>query len=308
MVMMGKGLALVVLAVAAVVGGARAEEEQNTRGLLQGQSEALVAQALEAAREDRRSLLVRTHEDDEEDFESRLLGKKKKKGLGLKKVGKAISGVGKDISKAAKSAKSALSKAFKGKWIKRDKSFWDKIENGGQDAWKGLVQGTGTIDNYMNNHFVDDLEWMGKQIAEAYDVFCGIDVAVVAVIYACSIALNAALCAATSGCGPWCGPDKKLIHKILEMVGVSVAYNLIKCGAYHSLKEIDGLCKGRAMGVADQLALSYLGDPFTPTCNTAVSCSCGDCWWECSYEVHAVCQGNTWKQGVKAIADALASL
>jgi hypothetical protein len=191
----------------------------------------------------------------------------------------------------------------------RDDKLWDKLtSNPGETAWTALVYGTHTVDDYVQNHLVSDLEWLGDQIGK---FLCDTPGLQSLEVLACSTALNAAACAATDGMAPHCANtvDQALVTTLLSTIKEASFDLVVSCAVYHVLKRT-GMCGGIAYSLGYQLATNLMDDPYSSICSAAVSCSCDTdkCLFTCGYPVPAYCDAQGFKDDAKAIGDAITSV
>jgi len=239
-----------------------------------------------------------------------------RRSLGLKKIAKRVSKkankiVNVVVSETSKQAQS-VKRVFSGAVLPRSASFLNKMKNelssGTMSSWKDLTNGFNSIDNYVDNQLVKDLEWLGDSLKDAWeDGFCELPGGPAALTTVCAFALNAGVCTAMNGVAPYCGPSQGLIKAVTDALSVATVRAALSCSSYHALKG-SVKCKGIAMSAGDMMATSLIADPYTPVCSAGVQCSCGSCPFQCSYSVNPICEGSQWKDAVKAIAKAVVEL
>jgi hypothetical protein len=163
----------------------------------------------------------------------------------------------------------------------------------------------GKMDSYVDNQLVKDLTIAGNKIKDALEkIVCNNDAGMFAVTLSCSVALQAAICSATKGAAPGCLPGDEvftLTQRILISLGLSTVSLVFRCTYFHILRQIEGLCEGRAYGIAMQVANAVVADPYSVACSLTVGCSCGpsSCSFSCANDP-AVCHSKTYTDAVKA--------
>jgi hypothetical protein len=157
------------------------------------------------------------------------------------------------------------------------------------------------IDSYVDNTLVNDLRIIGKAINDILDKLVCSDVGIFATTLACSLSLTSAVCGATAGAAPGCitGVASQLARLAIAVSTATLAL-FLRCTYFHILRTIDGLCEGRAYGIAMQVANGVVADPYTIACSLSIGCACGptSCSFSCANDP-AVCYGDTWKDGGK---------
>ncbi|CAK9014850.1 Uncharacterized protein SCF082_LOCUS12504, partial [Durusdinium trenchii] len=190
----------------------------------------------------------------------------------MAQLGRAARKIGKGFKDVTKSVGKGFKDLFTGKFKAR-KDIWKSIENGSTDAWKDVYGGFKDMDDYFDNQFVDDLEWLGGKIVEGLEIaLCsGPPAAKSARIFACSTAINAATCIALSGAAPWCA-NVDLLTKVMGIVGAASIRTLVQCTFYYALK--DQVCKGVASSIGAAAGSMLTADPYTMACDAGLSCFC----------------------------------
>jgi hypothetical protein len=167
-----------------------------------------------------------------------------------------------------------------------------------------VAKAIGKMDSYVDNQLVKDLTIAGNKIKNALEkIVCNNDAGMWAATLSCSIALQAAFCSATKGAAPGCLPGGEvftLTQKLLIALGMAKMSLVLRCTYFHILRTIEGLCEGRAYGIAMQVANSVVADPYSLACSLSIGCSCGpsSCSWSCANDP-AVCHGTTYTDAAK---------
>mmetsp|Transcript_42752 Transcript_42752/g.68736 ORF Transcript_42752/g.68736 Transcript_42752/m.68736 type:complete len:225 (-) Transcript_42752:218-892(-) len=198
----------------------------------------------------------------------------------------------------------SLAVSLGGKVVRRSTNLWTLMKKDTNAGFKELRKGYKTFDNYVNNGLARDLEWFGEQIAKEWDhLVCGNAPVQNVMVFGCSKALSAIVCAATGGAAPGClnTLNQTTGAKLMAKLESKVLGDAIHCAVFHALeglKKLDSsaFCDGRRAGIAMQFTdLAMRGDPYKAVCKTGISCSCHQCPWQCSHRVKKVCLGKNWK-------------
>jgi hypothetical protein len=185
-------------------------------------------------------------------------------------------------------------------------SSWNAIASDATKGWKTILYQVGSIESYVENDLIDDLEKIGDYIAN--ELICT-DIGMPATTLTCAVALAAAVCAATEGAAPGCFPESmSLMEKVAATLGLAAMGLIFRCSYYYVLKNIPGLCDGMAYGIATQIGYAATSDPYSIACNSAVYCGCGQCTYSCSYPGKETCEGSTYLNAMKDIGNAIKDL
>lgn len=167
------------------------------------------------------------------------------------------------------------------------------------------------INNYVENRLVDDLKMAAEELVKQLNnLACVRDESRFALTLVCAYQVQAQICLNTGGAAPGCLPWWTfLVKKILVAVGQVTFSFILRCTFYHIFKQLPGLCRGRAFGIAGTIANFAVADPYTSVCTIVIGCSCGldTCTFACQNEEQtAQCYGDTYADAFKDMLEALA--
>ena len=180
----------------------------------------------------------------------------------------------------------------------------DGVAEAGETIGAPIAQAVAAVNSYVDNQLVSDLTAAGNTIKnQLANLVCDNTGGIFAVTVSCSLALAAAVCAATEGAAPGC-VDKslELYEKLAIAIGLAAVAVIFRCTYFHILRQIPGLCEGRAYGIATHVANAVVADPYTSVCTLTIGCSCGpsSCTFECANDP-SVCYGSTYTDAFKAM-------
>jgi hypothetical protein len=173
-----------------------------------------------------------------------------------------------------------------------------------------IAKGFGKMGSYVDNQLVKDLTIVGNAIKKTLDKLVCNDAGMFAVTLSCSIAIQGAICSATKGAAPGCLPGDEVLtltQRIVVSIGLATVSLVFRCSYYHLLKQFEpALCKGRAYGIATQVAHALVSDPYSMACSLAIGCSCGptSCAFSCANDP-GICYTETYTDAVEDFLNVL---
>lgn len=162
------------------------------------------------------------------------------------------------------------------------------------------------MSNFDGKILVNSLTVAGNAIKNQLDkLVCNNDAGLFAVTLSCSLALTSAICTSTNNFAPGCIPAWKApFDKIVTIIGLSAIMMILRCTFFHVLRQLPGLCEGRAYGIAQNVANLAVKDPYSSACSLTIGCSCGpdSCAFACANDA-SVCYGSAYTDAFEDMLD-----